>query len=559
MKALYHPLFIGAVFLKYAIAYVLLGDFFAGLHDNLDSEIVYTVVKGQYFARGLDPQVFDVFLGGQVNWYYFDRIFSPLTLIYAALEPRLAYLLTELLGLVLAYGGMLMLLGRIAGPQKYNRFLAVVYALGLSYSGYGFGLHIAPFVLAFLVRAPARPLRGYGAMFLLGTLTSLVLHGLFFPIAALAFLWIFRQKSTIRHFILTIGSFGLGSVVASSTIIYAMLQKVVYHRTDWPLDGKVFDLGALSLKTLNDVLTLGPWYHAMYVPALLAVFILLAGAFSKRRGARRATALVAAFIAVASLLGSLGPYYSPYLPSIAGSIQYVRLGFFAGLFLLVLAATLLARPASRFPRALALVGASLYLVFALLQGAGVSLDNIKTAYNRAGQQRVVAAVKAHGLGAAFSDEWLGEEAIGWSVFKNTRGTFGANFQNETYACFSDYITKGRALTFGYDPMVAAYHGIPVLDGYHNLYPRAYKHAFLKVIEDQLPLSEKGPDYYNNWGNRVYSFVDSPTDIRINLPAARALGGRYVISRFAVESPELVEIAPECGAESGFRLYEILAD
>lgn len=557
MKILPHSLFISTVFLKYAIAYALLGDFFVGLHDNLDSEIVYNVVKGQYFARGLDPHVFDVFLGGQMKWYYFDRLFSPLTLIYAALEPRLAYLVTELLGLVLAYGGMLVLLGRIAGRQKYNRFLAVVYALGLSYSGYGFGLHIAPFVLAFLVRLPAWPLRGYGAMFLLGTLTSLVLHGLFFPFAALAFLWIFRQKFTIRHFILTVGSFGLGSVVASSTIIYAMLQKVVYHRADWPLEGKPFDIGTLSFETLNNVLTLGPWYHAIHVPGLLALFILLAGAF--RRDTRRKTALVAAFITAASLLGSLGPYYSPYLPSIAGSIQFVRFGFFSGLFLLVLAASLLARPAPRFPLALGLGGTSLYLVFALLQGAGVSLDNIKTAYTRAAQQRVVVAVKAHGLGAAFSEEWLGEEAIGWSVFKNTRGTFGANFENETYACFADYITKGRALTFGYDPMVAAYHGIPVLDGYHNLYPRAYKRAFLKVIEDQLPLSENGPDYYNNWGNRVYSFVDSPEDIRINFPAAMALGGRYVISRFAVESAVLVEIAPECGAESGFRLYEIVAD
>jgi len=558
MKTLHHPLFIGAVFLKYAIAYALLGDFYAGLHDNLDSEIVYNVVKGQYFARGFDPQVFDVFLGGQMKWYYFDRLFSPLTLIYAVLEPRLAYLATELLGLLLAYGSMLVLLGQIAGRQKYNRFLAVVYALGLSYSGYGFGLYIAPFVLAFLLRAPVRPLRGYGAMFLLGTLTSLVLHGMFFPFAALAFLWIFRLKTTIRHFILTVGSFGLGSVVASSTIIFAMLQKVVYHRADWPLEDRPFDMSALSLQTLNDVFTLGPWYHAMQVPALMALFILLAGAFSNRRDTRRATALVVVFIAVASLLGSLGPYYTPYLPSIAGSIQYVRLGFFSGLFLLVLAGTLLARPAPRFSRGLGLAGLSLYLVLALLQGAGVSLDNLKSAYSRAGQQRVVAAVKAHGIGAAFSGEWLGEEAIGWSAFKNTRGTFGANFQDETYACFADYITKGRALTFGYDPMVAAYHGIPVLDGYHNLYPRAYKHAFLKVIEDQLPLSENGPDYYNTWGNRVYSFVDSPEDIRINYAAALALGGRYVISRFAVESPELLEIAPECGAESGFRLYEIVA-
>ena len=272
MKILNHYPFFICFFLKCGIALFIFGELFASVHDNLDSTVVHNAVIGRYWKSGFDSSVFSVFLGGTLEWFHFDRVFSPLAGIYALLPDKWAYFCTEFMGLLIAYFGMLSLL-REFPTNKYNRLLSVSFAFSLSFSSYGFGLHAAPLIIAYLISPKKLSGQDYFLIFILGTISSLVLHGLLFPLAALVFIWIFQRNTSLKKFFLIIGCFSLGALVASSTIIFALLQETIYHRSDWPVLTEILDPTQIFLKMLGNIFSLGTWYHAYLQPAFLSVFI----------------------------------------------------------------------------------------------------------------------------------------------------------------------------------------------------------------------------------------------------------------------------------------------
>ena len=60
-------------------------------------------------------------------------------------------------------------------------------------------------------------------------------------------------------------------------------------------------------------------------------------------------------------------------------------------------------------------------------------------------------------------------------------------------------------------MVAVFHDIKVIDGYHNTYPLSYKKKFRKIIEPELKLNREFMNYYDNYGSRVYTSLYHPSN------------------------------------------------
>ena len=556
MKILNHPLFIVCLLTKYLLAISIFGEPFAALHDNLDSEVVYSTVKGRFWALGFDTSVFDVFLGGVLEWYYFDRIFSPLTVLYAIFQPHWAYFLTEFFSLCLAYIGMVLLLARLFDSQKKIKLLSAAFAFSISFSSFGFGLHATPMVLATLID-PRRMtfMTGIG-IFLLGTLSSFILHGLFLPVATISFLWIFRQRPPIAKICWILGLFVAGTIIASSSIFIALLQGIVFHRSDWQTEPALFDLTALLLSTMSNLLILGSWYHAHIVPALVALFCLFCGTVSGHLRIRRTTLLITLFIVVCSLIGDLKLHYVSILPETLAGLQFNRIGFYAGLFVIVLASQILVHSKRLWVKHFTSFGATVYLIICLMAGSGFSINNLKTAFNETQKGLILSTIKSHGIESAFSRDHLGSNALSWKIFKRTESGFSKHFRPHTYRCIAKHVNGKRTFSFGLDPMVAAFHGVKVIDGYHNLYPKTYKDAFGEVIAAQLQHSSKGPGYYHDWGNRVYSFVQPLAKIMINFDAAKGLGAQIVISDFALHHRRLKEIPNQCSPKNTLYLYQI---
>ncbi|MGN6059589.1 MAG: DUF6044 family protein, partial [Sphingomicrobium sp.] len=83
--------------------------------------------------------------------------------------------------------------------------------------------------------------------------------------------------------------------------------------------------------------------------------------------------------------------------------------------------------------------------------------------------------------------------------------------------------NGPVVSVGTDPMAAPFNGVPAIDGFFNLYPLAYKHAFQHVYNDPL---------ISNWGSKLYAMPSA------NFCAARALGARYVVSAVPLPLPQV---------------------
>ena len=61
-------------------------------------------------------------------------------------------------------------------------------------------------------------------------------------------------------------------------------------------------------------------------------------------------------------------------------------------------------------------------------------------------------------------------------------------------------------------------------------------------------------YYDKWGSRVYAFVSNSENVQINFKEAKKIGAEYVISKFELNSDELILRCVEC--RNSLFLYQI---
>lgn len=59
------------------------------------------------------------------------------------------------------------------------------------------------------------------------------------------------------------------------------------------------------------------------------------------------------------------------------------------------------------------------------------------------------------------------------------------------------------VSLGMYPSIALYNGYICADGYSNNYDLEYKHAFRRIIANELEKSEEVKAYFDDWGNRLY--------------------------------------------------------
>ena len=57
------------------------------------------------------------------------------------------------------------------------------------------------------------------------------------------------------------------------------------------------------------------------------------------------------------------------------------------------------------------------------------------------------------------------------------------------------VNNQRIISIGFDPMAAIVNDIRTIDGYHNIYPLAYKIKFYEIIKDELENNKYWKNYY----------------------------------------------------------------
>ena len=70
-------------------------------HDLLETGIVENHIIGRIHTG--DFESINLFLAGEIKWYFLKRILQPLMLIYAFFETEIAYWLTDILVKLIYY------------------------------------------------------------------------------------------------------------------------------------------------------------------------------------------------------------------------------------------------------------------------------------------------------------------------------------------------------------------------------------------------------------------------------------------------------------------------
>ncbi len=551
-------LFAMLVLFKYGVMFMLTGSFYAPVHDNLDSDVVYSVVAGDFWRSGFDPAVFDVFAGGSTKWYYYTQSFSPQTIFYAIFSPQIAYLLNELLGLIIAYAGMRLLLGELIGNHKSARLFACLFAFSISFSTYGLGLHGAPYLLWLMFRARGMNWHTWGFVVLLGLSSNLAMHGVFLPGVLIALLLMTRHKVNVSRAILITIVYVSMTAVQSGGIIYAIFMDEPSHRTAWPLITSLASPSKIVSEITESILILDKSYHAIYLPGIFVLFWLLAGFTSKGSGIKRATFWAFLFLFFVGASSAFLPAYIEYIPSALRSIQFERLGLFSIVVFVCLAAMIHANSRARLARGFLWVGFWMYVVIVGLASTGLNPSNLEKSLTPAQLAQAKQLFRAKEYKRILSNEFFGEKGINPASFIKGIPTFENHFRPAYFACLKDRLPKGRVLSIGLDPMIAPYHGSSVIDGYHNFYPLSYKQEFRDVIANQIAGSERDLAYYDDWGSRLISFVINPDELKIDFNAAKNLGATVVLSAFPLQDKNLSALAPQCSEQGGLYAYKISA-
>jgi len=536
-------LFMAILAAKYGLSLALFGEFYAPVFDNLDSVVPYDAVSGRFWASGFDASVFNVFIGGNSQWYHYFQAVSPQTLLYALLSPSSAYLTTELLGLALSFVGAKLMFSLFEIRHHRARILALIFAFSVSYSSYGLGLQAAPLIVWIALDTNSPTKWKLAATVVVGLSSSLAEHGFFLPLAILAIMWIFnRWDRLVQAFWISV-LFLCASIVTSLGLIYTSLSGQPTHRMEMLSDATAPTIGGAVSKALAHVFALDGAAHALVVPAIFAAFTLVAGAFSGRREIRTLTAKVALFLLIAGLVGAYEDQIEAWALGPLKSIQFSRLRLYSAIPLLILAGIIWQNSRVRWARGILGTGLSIYSVMAFLAMSGINPDNLKASVPESRMPQLLSELRTRKFEALFSSSFYASYGITLSSFRKSGETFSSHFRDRQYACLKQSLGPSRVLSVGLDPMIAPYHGIGAIDGYHNLYPLEYKHRFSKIIKDQLEVSPRGPNYFYHWGSRLNTFVTSPDEFLLDLDAARALGATALISAF--ELPDLGDPAAVC--------------
>ena len=520
-KSKIHLFFLIILSLNYLIPLLTIGNLTLFYNDNLDSFVVYNKIIGKFYNG--EKEAFDIFLAGNIEFYYSRFIFKPFIFIYKIFDTELAYWTTDITVRLVAYISTYLLAKKINNNFFVASLVACIYASMLYYTTFGFGAAIAPY-LYYLASTKSRlSLKHYFVLIFFGLNSDLVADLFLGPILVLilAIVDFNSFKKNIFTIFKIFSIFTFFAFLTSSNLIYLSMFGEEMHRIEFA-NSSVSILESVkfffsSLFHLNFSKT---WSFFRDLPLAILSFGIVFSAFSSKN--KKVKKLLVILLSVYFLwsLENLELFINLKNNSFS-LIKMYNFGWIAfhAKIILVLLLLYLLKKKEWFTKYLILFSFTSLLI---LQVDTTIVPLIKKNY----------------------------------LYENNQNnfTFDGYYNVKNYKEFSKIIENKRTISIGVDPMVAVYNNIKVLDGYHTFYPLEYKNKFRQIISRELENNNFLKNYYDNWGSRVYSFINNPNDILINFDKAKIVGAEYVISKYEILTPKLKRECLKC--VSNLYLYKI---
>jgi len=523
-KNRYHLLFISLLLVNYFFPLLIFGEITLFYHDNLDIVLVYNHILGKIYKG--DISSIDIFLAGKIKIEFLQHLLKPYSLLYGLFSTELAYWITHFLFKLTCYFSFFLLAKKI---NRKNIFLCCLIACLFACINIrvtdGFGVAAFPYLIYLILYKKKLNIKHYLIITLIGLNTDII-GGIFSIPFIVLLIFIINSKiikGKFKNILQILAILFFTMMISSSNLIYAQLFSEAFHREEFFREPLLFIDSIsnffISLFKFPTQLNWTLFYHLPYTTFLLPLIIL--SFFSKNKIVQKFLFLI---IIIHLFLVVSNSEIILNLRNSAGGIIKTYNFTFIEKYLPVLHVFLflyLTIEKERFYKLLFYPSLFAILLFQINSSA-------------------VPIFKKY-----FLNE--GEN------YKNIY-TFKGYYSYDSYKEIKKIVKNKRILSIGLDPMVAIMNNIKTIDGYHTLYPLSYKKEFRKIIQKELEDSEKFQKYYDHWGSRVYAFVNDPNNIKINYKEAKKIGADYILSKFSLDSEELILACEKC--KGNLHLYKI---
>ena len=231
-KFSFHLIFLFVLSLYYLIPYFFTGQLILKPSDILDGEIVYNHIIGKFY-RG-EPESIDLFIGGEIKWYFLRRILQPLTLLYAFFETETAFWVTDIIVKLICYISFFKLAKKLKCSNFNSSLVGCLYACSIySWTHFGIGIAAFPYLIYLLVKNKDLKLRNYFIISFIGLNSDLATDFFVLPLLFAIFLiFCFKNlKSNFQIFLkISILFIFFNILLSNANMIYSLLIDLPFHR-----------------------------------------------------------------------------------------------------------------------------------------------------------------------------------------------------------------------------------------------------------------------------------------------------------------------------------------
>ena len=498
-----HIIFFSLIFLNYLIPLSIFGEITLFYHDTLDSEIVYNKIIGKIYNE--DFKATEIFLNGEIKAEYLRRLFQPFSIFYYLFNAEVAYWIIDVLVKIASYLSFYVLAKKISGKKFTSSLVACLFACINYRSQDGFGIAIMPYIIYLISYKQNLNLKNFILIFFAGLNADLTTCIPQIPIIAIVAYIL--NVNNFRIFFLNlfkiISTFVLFVFLSNINLIYSFFFLGDFHRDDFFFEP--YTLSEFFATYFGEILSLPVYnwtFFKLFPEFLLYSSVLIFSIFENKKKLLKIIILI--------LLANSVVIFNN-LQSIT-DLKNSSEGFFKSFNLEYMKWV---TP----------------ILFLILLSILLKKNNYYKKYLKVFCILTIILFQISSPIVPFIKKYLIKE-------KNYRNlyTFNEYYMYDDYFKIKNLVGKNKVLSIGYDPMIAIMNNINTIDGYHNIYPLKYKFQFRKIIQKELENNSGLKKYYDNYGSRVYVFVNDPNDINIDFTEAKRLGAEFIISKYKINLP-----------------------
>ena len=483
--------------------------------DNVDCDLIYKhLLKQSKHLFCLNPSHEIPIIFSEFKSTYIHSTFNFNNLFYFFFPTFWAYILNSFFARLIGYVGVYLLL---KVQFKLNNkviilLLSLMYALMPFYSIYGISIMGLPLLYtAFCQLAKSKSLlSSLGIILFYTSYSHFFLVG---PFVIIFFGSLFLMKSNRnKNYFYGLTILVLGFLIFNSLFLYQYFFGVVSHRIEFNsiINSSNFVVSSAFYQFLRNFLFGIEHFSYFFIGPLIVLFVLTRNNPLKSKN----------FLAIIGF-SLVTVIYERYLPQISFTptrftllfpllilLSYVKILKQSSISLRWVSAILIAQiiininndteVGGNIKR---LVGFKSEAYFEFLNKCLIDPFNNNIKDNKWPYQQI-ASLGFFGADKQIRKRVLGQEEIYFDLF----------YSKSSFDKIKSYIPKNaKTINIGFHPSISHFNGVSSLDSYQVYYPLVYKKKFRKIIQPELKKNKNLEQYFDYWGNRVYSFSNELFD------------------------------------------------